>query len=216
MRNENAHKSALAITEKILDDAELEAQRILENAATIAEAEIARANKEAQQIQREILAQAEEKALKLKSRRLATSKIEAKKILLRAREEAVLIVFKQIEEQLNGIRQNPDRYRHALKNLATEAITGVGEPEVVLQVNGADGPIVDQAFWDDVKNAVSRSSGEEVGIAIQFNELVMGAGCVAKSTNGRVVFDNTFHRRFERMKPNLRPLIVRHLSKRDA
>ena len=161
MKEEIGTKPEHEIVEKILADAESQAQRAIENARRVAQAEADKARKEGRKIQAEILAQAEDKVEKLKLREVSTAKIEAKRILLGAREEAVAKVFTQIEGDLNEIRQNSDQYRRALGNLAADAILGVGEREIVLKVSRADKALVDDAFIDDVRRRVSERSGAE-------------------------------------------------------
>jgi len=201
------------IIDRILADAESQARRAIENAAKVAEAEAEKARKEGRKIQAEILAQAEGKAEKLKLREVSTAKIEAKRTLLRAREEAVSKVFAQIEGELKEIREDPDRYRRSLGNLAAEAVLGVGESQVVLKVSRADEAFVGDAFIDDVRRRVSERSGGELKVDVEFGPTDMGGGCVARSTGGRIVFDNTFRRRLGSIKPRLRSLIVKELMK---
>ena len=211
MREEVGSAPGNEIIEKILADAESQVQQAIGNAKKTAEAESEKAGREGQKIQAEILAQAGERAQKLKLREVAIAKIEAKRILLRAREEAVSKVFAQIEEELRAIKQEPDQYRRSLRKLATEAILGVGVPEVVLKVSQADEVFVDGAFIDDVRRRVSERSGGSVKVDVKVEPTEMGGGCVASSTDGRIVFDNTFRRRLESMKPRLRSSIVKEL-----
>jgi len=215
MSEKTGSTSELEIVEKILADAESQAQRVIENANRAAEAETEKARKEAQRIQDDILAEAEQKAENLRSRELSTAKIEAKRTLLRAREEAVSKVLGQVETILKGIREDRDRYGRSLANLAVEAVTAVGEPEVVLKVSQADEGVVDNTFIDGVSSRVRELSGDETRIELEFDLEDMGGGCVAKSTQGRVIFDNTFRRRLERMKPQLRAAIIRELDTSD-
>jgi len=201
------------IVDKILADAESQAQKAIDNARRMAEAEADKARKEGRKIQDEILAQAEETAEKLQLREVSTAKIEAKRIALRAREKAIAKVFAQIEQELEEIRGDPDQYRLSLGNLATEAVMGVGEPEVVLRVSRADKALVDDAFIDDVRRRVGERSGGSVKVDVRVEPTDMGGGCVARSKEGRIVFDNTFRRRLGSAKPRLRSLIVKELMK---
>lgn len=216
MKDEIGSTPEHEIIDKILADAASQAQRAIDNARKTAEAEIDKARNEGQKIQTEILAQAEEKAQKLRLREVSTAKLEAKRILLRAREKAVSKVFAQIEGELNGIRDDPDRYKRSLGNLAAEAILGVGESEVVLKLSRADEAFVDDAFVDDVRRSVMERSGGEIRIDVEFDPAEAGGGCVAKSADGRIVFDNTFRRRLGNMKPRLRSLIVKELTKSNG
>ncbi len=211
MKEEIGSAPGHEIVEKILADAESQAQQAIGNAGKTAEAEAEKARKEGSKIQAGIVAEAEYRAKKLKLREVATAKIEAKRILLRAREKAVSKVFAQVEEELKAIKQEPDRYRRSLTNLATEAVLGVGAADVVLKVSRADEAFVDDAFIDDVRRGVSARSGGSVKVDVKLEPTDMGGGCVAGSTDGRIVFDNTFRRRLGSMKPRLRSSIVKEL-----
>jgi len=216
MKEEIGSAPGSEIVGKILADAEYQAQQAIENAGKAAEAEGAKARAQGQKIQAEIIAQGEERAEKLKSREVSTAKIEAKRILLRAREEAVSKVFAQINGELNEVRRDHDQYRRSLENLAVEAVLGVGEHKAVLKVSRTDKKLVDDAFVDDVRRRVSDRAGSEVEIDVEFDPADMGGGCVARSKQGRIVFDNTFQRRLGRMRPQLRALVVKELMKNNA
>jgi vacuolar-type H+-ATPase subunit E/Vma4 len=213
MNEEARSRPELEIVEKILADADAEVQRIVQNAHNVAEAEREKARKEAQEIQAQILDQAEESARKLRSREASTAQIEAKRLLLTAREEAVSKIVTQIEERLRRIREDPNLYRQSLRNLAAEAILAVRQPAAVLKVSRIDGSIADERFLDGVRTRVSVSSGSEVRIDLELDDADMGGGCIATSAEGRIVLDNTFRRRLERMKPQLRSLIAKELRK---
>jgi vacuolar-type H+-ATPase subunit E/Vma4 len=211
MKAETGSAPEHEIVEKILADAQSQAQQAIGNAGKVAEAEAEKARKEGQKIQAEILAQAEDKVEKLKLREVSTANIEAKRIALTAREKAISKVFAQIEQELEDIKKDPDQYRRSLGNLAADAILGVGEPEVVLKVSRADKALVDDAFIDDVRRRVSERSGAQPKVDVEFEPADMGGGCVARSKEGRIVFDNTFRRRLGNMRPRLRSLIVKEL-----
>lgn len=199
--------------DKILGDGRAQADRALENARRSAESEKRKVEAEAEKARQEILDRAARKVKALKSKDIATADIESKRLLLRAREQAILKVFGTIEAQLAAVREKPSEYKEALRSLAVEAVAAIAMPEVVLRVAKQDAALVDDAFVADVTELAAQCSRDDIRITLDLDPAVSGGGCVAASPDGRIVFDNTFRRRLERMKPTLRSLIAKEVLK---
>ncbi len=201
------------IIQNILAEAEVRAQRARDSAQNAIEAEDAKAAKEREGTAREILGKAEDTARKDRAREVATAHVEAQRILLLAREEAVAAVLSQIEQGLTSLRENKEEYRISLTRLAAQAVQAIGEPEVRLYIDNADRGLVDNAFLDAVRSAVRQGSGRELAVQTDFSRTDLGGGCMAAALNGRMVFDNTFSKRLERMRNRLRTSIVEDMTK---
>jgi len=215
MSEETVTRPEIEIVESILAEAEAQAQRAIETARSIVDAEDEKARKDALEVQKGILATANEKMRKLRSREIATANVEAQRILLRAREEAVWGVVAQIEAGLRAVRENAEQYGRSLANLAVEAVLALGEVEVRLKLSSADQVLSDSAFLDAVKAGVRARSGREPMVHLEFDQVDLGGGCVAMFLDGRVVFENTFPRRLARMKRELRTSIVKEIMRDD-
>jgi vacuolar-type H+-ATPase subunit E/Vma4 len=203
------------IVQSILAEAEAQAQRIIESARKIVEAENERTRKEVEANRQEILAKADERAKKIRAREVATAHVESQRVLLKAREDAVTNVVARIEEGLRALRKDAAQYRQSLLNLACEAIGSVGGNEVRLVVSNADREFLDHEFLDAVGTALRAQLGSAPAIVPEFREDDLDGGCVALSPNGRVVYENTFPRRLERMRRRLRASIVREIRKEN-
>ncbi len=204
------------IVEKIISDGESQAKRVVDNARRSERSEKRKAESEANTIRKDIVGKAEAKAGTLKSKLIATGHIEAKRMVLRAREEAISKVFETIEQELHKIRENPAEYRKALTNLAVEAISAVVESEVTLKMGEEDKHLADDNLLEEIRQRACERAGRELSITLEIDPALTGGGCVAVSGQGRVNFDNSFSRRLERMKPALRSVIVREVLKTDA
>jgi vacuolar-type H+-ATPase subunit E/Vma4 len=204
------------IIEKILGDGEAQARRVVDNARRSEQSEMRKAEAEADKIRKEIVSKAEAKAGTLRSKVIATGHIEAKRMILRAREQAISRVFETIARELEKVRENPADYRKALGNLAVEAITAVGGPEVTLKICKEDQSLADDALLAEISRRAGDETGSETKVTLEIDPGLTGGGCIAVSGRGRIVFDNTFGRRLERMKPALRSVIVREVLKIDA
>jgi vacuolar-type H+-ATPase subunit E/Vma4 len=208
-------ESEESIIEKILADGKSQADRARSQAERSAGSEIKKAEKEAEKVRAEILGQARRRAELLRSKEVAAAQIEAKRSVLGAREEAISRVFGRIEGGLGELRKNREAYAPALLNLAVEAVGAVDADRVVLRLSPADREIADPGFLQQVTQRVGALRGEtEVGLEEDAD--LSGGGCVAASMDGRVIFDNTFRRRLERMKPALRAEIAGGIGGSDG
>lgn len=205
----------LEIVQSIIAEAESKAQRTLDSARSAIEVEDAKARIEREELASGILAKAEETARKLRSREIATAHIEAQRMYLKAREEAVGVIISRIEDGLKALRRNPESYRKSLVHLAAEAVSAIGEADVQVYISQADQEFVDHAFMAELRTISQERLGFEPHINVQFAQADMGGGCIASSYTGRIVFDNTYAKRLERMKNRLRTSIVKEIIKSD-
>jgi len=94
-------------------------------------------------------------------------------------------------------------------------VSAIGETEVQLRISGVDRPFVDDAFMERLRSAARERVGRELAIHIDFSQADLGGGCIAASVNGRIVYDNTYSKRLERMRNQLRTSIVRDIIESD-
>ncbi len=211
MTGENAAAPESAITARLLADAEEQAKRIIENAERSAAAEERKTHKEIEEIERDSRADLDARIEKIHMREVSTAKIESRRILLDAREQAVARMFADIEQGLARLREDPGTYRRSLRKLAAEAAAAIGGDEVVLKFSERDRGLVDDAFLRDLE-ALLGDAGAGVKFRVEFTDDDGGGGCTAASPDGRVVYDNTLRRRLERMRPEIRAMIVAELA----
>ena len=216
MNDQPGSKPEHEIIEKIMSDGEAQAQRVIDNARRSEQSERRKAEAEAKKIRDQVIGQAEAKARMWKSKEVASAHIEAKRISLKAREEAITKVFGAIEREVVKLKETPESYREALVNLAVEAVSAVGDAEVTLKVGTADAHIVDEAFLGEVEGRIGEDLNRAVKIVLERDPGLSGGGCIALSANGRIIFDNTFRRRLERLKPELRSVVVKEVLKTDV
>lgn len=216
MSEEASRGSEEEIIGKILSDGEARAGRVLDNARRSAESETRKAEAEAEKVRKEILGQAKRKAAALTSKEVAGGHIEAKRILLRAREEAIAKVFDTVRQEMEKLHGDTSRYRKALVNLAVEAVRAIGEAEVTIEFGKEDEALTGEDLVSDITGRLGSEGMAEVKIDVVVDPGVRGGGCVGRSKDLRVIFNNTFHRRLERMKPSLRSTIVNEVLKSDG
>jgi vacuolar-type H+-ATPase subunit E/Vma4 len=203
------------MVEKILGDARSEADRAIKNAGRSVEAERRKAEAEAEKVRQEILERVQRKVDRLKAKETASAQIESKRMLLKAREQAISGILETVAQELEKVREDHSRYRKVLRKLAAEAVAAVDLPEVVLRLTPEDAALVKEGFAGEVTADVKAMVGKgiEIKVETETEEGLASGGCIAASGDGRIIFDNTFNRRLERMRPELRSLIVREVLK---
>jgi vacuolar-type H+-ATPase subunit E/Vma4 len=204
------------IISKILGDGRSRADHILDNARRTAEAEKRKAEAEAAKVRKDILDKATQKAVAMTSKEVAGAHIEAKRMLLRAREHAIAGVFDTMRGALDLVHQDTPRYRSALVNLAAEAVRAIQDNQVTVVLGKEDEALAGADLADEISRRLAPEGQVGVSVEIVVDPLVVGGGCVARSKDSRVIFDNTFSRRLARLKPSLRATIVSEVLKSDG
>lgn len=215
MSSNTAPAAEREIVETIRNDAETQAQNLIESARALAGTETQKLRQEGESLAAAIIEKARLEAARAHAREIATARIEARRILLRAREQAVARILDQAGARLEAARERPDEYRRRLIGLAAEAVRAVGGEAAVLVVSKADAPLLDAAFLDAVQARVNAASNSPAAVRLQYDENESRAGCKAMSPDGRIQFDNTFRRRLERVRGELRTRLVEEMLKRD-
>lgn len=213
MSDEAANQPEVEIIKSIMTEADAKARSALDSAKNTIEVEDAKARKESEEIKRDIIAKAEETARRLQTREEATASVEAQRILLMAREEAVEKVVLAIETELKELRGDSTQYRTGLMNLALEAVLAIGTAETRLYLSTADHALVGSGFLETLNSQARELSGNQLAVSVEIAQTDLGGGCIAQSLDGRVVFDNTFSKRLARMKEQLRLSIIEEISK---
>jgi vacuolar-type H+-ATPase subunit E/Vma4 len=216
MSEETGRGSEDGIIDKIMSDGRDRAARVLDGAVRTADGEKAKARAEAEKIRTEILDRARRKAATLRSKEVAGAHIEAKRILLRAREKAISKVFDAIAHELEEIHKDCPRYRSGLVNLAAEAVRAIEKADVTVALGKDDEDLAGDGLGPEIAGRLETLGVPGVNIEIAVDPSFGGGGCVARSKDSRIIFDNTFKRRLERMKPSLRSTIVSEVLKSDG
>jgi vacuolar-type H+-ATPase subunit E/Vma4 len=200
---------------KILADARSEADRAIKSAGRSVEAQRRKAEAEAEKARKEVLERVRRKVEKLKSKETASAQIESKRLLLKAREQAISGILERIGRELEAVRGDRPRYGKALRRLAAEAVAAVDLPLVLLRLNPEDAALLGEGFAGEVAADVKGLLGRDIEVRMETgtDEGLTSGGCIAASEDGRIIFDNTFKRRLERMKQELRSMIVKEVLK---
>lgn len=183
------------LVERVLERARQEASAIVDRGAKAAEREIHRAREESAARK-----DAAETALReAAERRIHAARAETeqarRRAVMNARQAAVESVF---EEALRSLAHpgTQDERRQLLQGLVREGIRAVGAPAVRVRLNATDREV---ASAPDFPKEID-------GVAITVDETAIDTvgGPVVTDESGRVVFENTFEARLDRMREPLR------------
>lgn len=187
------------ILDVIAADAEQEATAILTSASQAYEARLETARQEAAALHDDILADAERAAQQERARRLHRSRLENQRLQVQVQDAAFLAAVRCAQQTLAASRQRPD-YDQILNRLLDEALAHFDEPVQV---------VVAPEDVDRVQPLLEARPGQPHTVETQTG---LAPGVVVRSSDGRVVTENTAESRLQRALVDLRPLLADLLS----
>jgi len=194
------------LVERVLAQAREEAAALVERSAKAAERETQRAEQERDRRRAAVESALREAAERRTQAARAEAEHEKRRAAMNAREAAVVSVF---EEALHSLREigAPEERRRLLEALVREGIRALGASPVRVRLNAAERELaLDSRFpkeLDGVPIALDEDATDAVG------------GPVVTDESGRVVFENTFEARLDRMRETLRRLVANTLRLED-
>ncbi|BES81659.1 V-type ATP synthase subunit E [Pyrodictium abyssi] len=121
---------------------------------------------------------------------------------IRAREEVFQKALKLAQQLIEGLR-GTEAYTRALERLLEEAVKAVGEPVVVVSTRSEDSKLL---------ATIARRVSSRLGVEIRIGDPVDTVfGLVARSADGKVVYDCRFESRLRLALPRLRARVYRIL-----
>lgn len=196
----NIKSEAQIKADKILQEAEVKVNSILENGNKKAEAEknniLDDANKQSNMRYQQIISEA-----KMNSRRLE----------LEAREEIIETAFNKANEELKDIASSSDnKYISSLSRMIKEAATEIGGGDLIVQVKEEDKAKITNlnSIASEIQSETEKNTNLTLGESIN----TIG-GAVLKTKNGEIEVNNTIEARILRFKKNLRSEVAKTLFK---
>lgn len=184
---------------RILSDARVKAEDIIKEAEEKASQIIEKARTQAQGDADKIISKAQVEAAALK-RSILSSKIRANRLrMLEERNGIVQAVLRSVEEELANITAS-ERFQDALKRFVTEAVEAIAVEQPVVRVGFRQ---ASKKHYDSVGKVVPPGTK----LVIEDNAIEGLGGVVASDSEGKVVYNNTFRARLDRMDSQLLTLI---------
>jgi len=187
----------VAIANEILEDTEREAEKIIREAERRAEEILRKAKEDAEKIRSQLLAEAKEKSEIKRKKILSQAEMEAKSRLLEEKERLVNEAFNRAIIRLKEFIQT-EEYHDCLLELVRDAVKKMDANYVVIYVNPKD------REWL-IKEGLDKLCKElDVKLKLADETLNCLGGCIVKTSDGKLSYNNTFEKRLERLKHVLR------------
>lgn len=184
---------------RILSDARLKAEEKTKEAQAKAQENLEEAKRRAQKESEEIITRANVDAESVR-RSILSSKVRVNRLrILDEKNRIVQDIIRTVENQLSSIART-DRFESTAQQFVTEAVKAVE----------SDQPIVTIGFRDATKknlDGMSKVLPKGGKLVIDEKPIDDFGGVIATDPEGRVVFNNTFKSRLERLDNQLLTLI---------
>ena len=184
---------------RILSDARLKAEERTREAQEKAQENLEEAKRRAQKESEEIIAKAKVDAEAVR-RSILSSKVRVNRLrILDEKNRIVQDVIRTVEDQLSRIART-DGFENTAQRFVTEAVKAVE----------SDQPVVRIGFRDATKknlDGMSRVLPKGGKLVVDETPIDEFGGVIATDPGGRVVFNNTFKSRLERLDNRLLTLI---------
>jgi vacuolar-type H+-ATPase subunit E/Vma4 len=203
------------LIEGIAQDAQAEARRLVEEAEKAVAERRAASARQASEILEEARRKAGEQAGGLKRQAASTAKMEAKRIALRVREQAVKDVLEQARAKLEQMIGSPE-YREILLGWIVEAAIGLGQPEAAVNASAPELPLLDQGLLAEAERRVQALGGRAVRLSRLEGEPLAGQGVVLVGRGGRLAYNNQVSTRLLRRQTEIRKMIYDGLWTKES
>ncbi|MHC1599102.1 MAG: V-type ATP synthase subunit E [Candidatus Methanofastidiosia archaeon] len=193
-----SRKGTRKIIEKILADANFEAQSILSYAEKQVQDILNSAINESNAAKQEMLKKGKQEAITEKNRILSQARLDMRKNILVAKEEQINKVLDKTKKILSDPDRIPD-FKQVIKALTMEACLFMGGGKLLVKTN-AKGVEVLKGTQADLEKDITKKTGVATKLSLADEGI---DGVVVESSHG-VVVDNTFLTRLERRKREIR------------
>ncbi len=185
------------IKNKILEDADIQVKKILEEAEKEKEEILKKAEEEANKRYEEIIKRGEKEAEMVYNRIIAEAKLEAKKKLLKAKEKIIEKAIQKIKEDLFKLPEKPE-YRDKLYKLTVEAIELLGEEDsYIAKINKRDINLL-----KEIQNELKYDFGKNITLKVETVDII--GGIILQTIDKTKEVDNSLEAIFERKLPEIR------------
>ena len=188
----------------IIQEAQGEAQQIVEGAQTQAQIIYQEAESQVKAEGNVMLERARKKADALHSQAEASARIDAQTLKLKRREHLLTQVFDRAREQLASATQWPD-YDQVARQMVRDAVEHLGSDNVLVRAD----PQTQKVLTPDVLAEMST----EIGVYMRPGEpLSEGTGIILETPDGHCRYDNRLETRLARIQSALRASVYHILT----
>jgi vacuolar-type H+-ATPase subunit E/Vma4 len=203
------------LIEGIAQDAQAEAQRLVEEAEKAAAERRQAAERQAAEILGEARRKAAEQAAGVKRQAASAAKMQTKRIALRVREQAARQVLEQARLRLAQMIGTPE-YREVLLGWIVEAAIGLGLPEATVNASSPELPLLEGGLLEEAQRRVRELTGREVRLTRADGDPLAGQGVVLVGRGGRLAYNNQVSTRLLRRQTEIRKMIYDGLWTKES
>lgn len=185
-------------TNEIINQAKKEAEAIIDRAKRAAEHDIRFAREDAEAIREEYKAKTKKLAIQEERKVYTQARQEARRKLWQKKQELLSKAFDEAEKKVKEFRNSSNNYRDSVIALAKEGVDGIGDGNMKILVNPEDA----EFFTDELLSEIG-SSLPRVKLEVH-PESKISAGVIVTSDDERIIFDNSYAARLERVREELR------------
>lgn len=190
------------LKERIIQQARDEAMETLDRARRVAERDLVYAKEEAEEIAAQQRAKTQPTAEMEGRKAIVDAEMEARRNLLGKKEELVSKIFAEAESKLEELRGSKT-YMDIVTQLIAEGVSSIGE-SVTIEFGEKDKDIFTPGAVSSIKSHIAKSLGTGFQLEFQCVGEHISSGVRIRSTDGRVIIDNSFSNRLRMLKEELR------------
>jgi vacuolar-type H+-ATPase subunit E/Vma4 len=202
-------KGLSGIAKEVLEDVEKEAESIILEAGSQAEKILEEAEKEAKERYMSIVKEGEERIEAERKEKTILFEIEAKNRLLQAQEKVIDEVFEKVLSRLREYASTQE-YQDCLSRLIVDACKKMSANKLIIQLNQNDFSIMTEEKLKKLSKALG------VKLVKSDKPISIVGGVIVKSSDGKIVVNNTFENRLNMLKSNLRVKIANILFREES
>jgi len=191
------YDNADAICAKINQDADAEVKQLFERTQAQAQGIIAQARAAAEAQKAVLLKDSEKEIDKAKDRILSTLNLEKKRLILEGKQSFVDQVLDEVKQKAAEFRGDP-AYIQFLSGAIVEGVRVLGAAQVRVYYAAADEHIFNDDFIKNVSDRCRRVLNKPCELSLNKSDF-RDLGVIVNSQDGRMMYDNRFLARLERM-----------------
>ena len=193
-----------SLRNKILEQARKQAAETLDRARRVSERDMVYAKAEADEVISQQRAAIQPMIEAEKKKTMVTAQIKAKRKLLEKKEELVSQAFDEAEKELEKLKGS-DAYMDIILKLIEEGAASINS-DIIIEYSEKDKDIFTPEAISSIKSRMAKSLTVGTDIQMQFRCVgnIISAGVLIRSADGRVIIDNSFSGRLNRLKEELR------------
>lgn len=195
----------------IVEDAQKTAETVLKEAEAAAEVKRKSAREEMAKIDAFFAEKTESEKQRVEKSSRNNIEMENRRTALVLREQVIADSIQEAVEKVKEFASSP-QYKDVMRQLLTEAVYGIGKPDLIVSISAAEVNVVTQPALDQWAQELSKEIG--VSLKLELAPLrLRKQGIMLSDREGRVVYDNLFETRLIRYQSEIRKAVSLVISR---